>query len=53
MSRTKRQFRYENVWSSHVDYDRIVTNAWQEANRGLGLQGIADSLLHLKETLEP
>lgn len=53
MSRAKKQFRYENVWASHVDYDQIVAKAWQEANRGPGLQGVADSLDHLKQILEP
>lgn len=52
-SRAQKQFRYENVWASHADYDQLVTRTWQQASRGPGLQGIADSLELLKRTLEP
>jgi endonuclease/exonuclease/phosphatase family metal-dependent hydrolase len=31
-----KQFRYENVWQSHVDYDKIVTDSWlkNQASKG-------------------
>lgn len=52
-SRPQKQFRYENVWQSHVDYDRIIAETWRSHQRVPGLQGISDSLDHLRRTLVP
>ena len=43
-SRSKRQFRYENVWQPHIDYQHLVTETWRRSQRGPGLWGVADSL---------
>lgn len=52
-SRPPKQFRYENVWQTHVDYDRMVIKTWRSRRRSPGLQGLADSLKHLQGVLEP
>ena len=51
-SRTKKQFRYENVWQTHVDYDHLVQETWRGIQRGPGLQGISVALGALQQTLE-
>ncbi|XP_073362819.1 uncharacterized protein [Aegilops tauschii subsp. strangulata] len=42
--RGPRQFRYENVWQSHVDYDRIVADLWRKNHSGQGLASISATL---------
>jgi hypothetical protein len=32
-------FRYENVWQTHGDYDKVVRDLWQKAEKGVGLAG--------------
>jgi hypothetical protein len=27
-------FRYENVWQTHRDYDKVVKDLWQKADKG-------------------
>ena len=51
-SRPKKQFRYENVWQTHVDYDNVVKHTWLSQPREPGLQGVAHSLQLLQRTLE-
>ena len=51
--RAKKQFRYENVWQTHTDYDRLVEETWRGIPRTPGLQGIASALGTLQTTLEP
>ena len=51
--RAKKQFRYENVWQTHTDYDRLVAETWQGIPPTPGLQGIASALGTLQSTLEP
>uniref|UniRef100_A0A453C055 Endonuclease/exonuclease/phosphatase domain-containing protein n=1 Tax=Aegilops tauschii subsp. strangulata TaxID=200361 RepID=A0A453C055_AEGTS len=52
-SRAKKQFRYGNVWQTHSDYDRLVSDTWRGIQCGSGLQGIASALGELQATLEP
>jgi hypothetical protein len=37
-------FRYENVWQTHGDYDRVVRQLWEGASKGDGLGGFANTL---------
>ena len=39
-----KQFRYENVWQSHADYDELISESWQRLHQGAGLAGIASPL---------
>ena len=48
-----RPFRYENVWQTHIDHERLVTETWRQSQREPGLQGVADSLGELQRRLEP
>lgn len=48
-----KQFRYENVWESHQDYEPLIAQTWREQTRNPGLQGIMDSLGALQHQLEP
>ena len=52
-SHAKKQFRYENVWQTHTDYDRLVVDTWQGLQRRPGLRGISEALGELQPTLEP
>lgn len=47
------QFRYENVWQSHRDYDRMVADWWQRQQRNPDLLGVYNSLNVLRQELEP
>jgi hypothetical protein len=51
--RGPKQFRYENVWQTHIDYDKLVLDSWQKNQHAHGLQGIVDSLNSLQTELEP
>ena len=46
-----KQFRYENVWQSHADYDDLVNESWQRLNQGQGLAGIACTLSKMQGEL--
>lgn len=52
-TRQAKQFRYENVWQAHSDYETLVTEAWPKQARAPGLQGIVESLGMLQKELEP
>ena len=43
-ARRVKQFRYENIWQTHSDYEEIVTETWRKQARTSGLQGIVESL---------
>jgi hypothetical protein len=47
-----RSFKYENVWQTHADYDRIVNDLWGKTEKGTGLSGFANSLSSLQTGLE-
>jgi hypothetical protein len=47
----RRAFKYENVWQTHGDYDKVVTDLWQKAERGVGLEGFARTLSSLQSGL--
>lgn len=51
--RNKKQFRYENVWQTHADYDLLVADTWRGIQRVPGLRGISNALGTLQATLEP
>ena len=51
-SRSK-PFRYENIWQTHVDYERIVTECWHNQQHSPGLQGVMESLGALQQRLDP
>jgi hypothetical protein len=40
----RRQFRYENVWQTHADYDQLVLDSWQKGSGADGLNGIVQAL---------
>ncbi|KAE8801707.1 Alanyl-tRNA synthetase [Hordeum vulgare] len=50
--RGTKQFRYENVWQTHMEYEQLVST-WQEQQRSDDLQGIMESVGALQRTLEP
>jgi hypothetical protein len=45
-------FRYENVWQTHGDYDRVVSQLWEGENKGNGLGGFANTLKCMKTALD-
>ena len=49
--RQPKSFRYENVWQTHTDYDRVVSEAWQNGPNGPGLAGLVDSLNNIQSDL--
>jgi hypothetical protein len=46
-TRGARQFRYENVWQTHLDYDEIFLQHWSRGSDQQGLLGITDALQRL------
>lgn len=52
-TRRLKQFRYKDVWQSHVDYDKFVAEAWHRNHRGQGLAGITETLQQLQTELGP
>ena len=42
--RAKRNFRYEEVWQSHSQYDKLVRDMWQTGAGQRGLQGVVEAL---------
>jgi hypothetical protein len=46
-----RHFRYENVWQTHIDYDRLVVDNWSKGAGSRGLSGIVDALQTLQGKL--
>lgn len=40
----KRPFRYENVWQTHADYDKVVMDLWQSGAGQGGLEGVVEAL---------
>jgi hypothetical protein len=49
--RGARQFRYENVWQTHVDYDKLVADNWLRGSGQRGLHGVVDALGQLQTKL--
>ena len=49
--RGHKPFRYEDIWQTHVDYDKLVLDSWQKGAGQAGLQGIAQALSSLQGTL--
>jgi hypothetical protein len=50
-ARGGRQFRYENVWQTHADYDQLVLDAWQKGAGQEGLQGVMHALDNMQASL--
>jgi hypothetical protein len=46
-----KQFRYENVWQPHVDYDKLVMDNWQKGAGEGGMRGITQALDGLQTKL--
>jgi hypothetical protein len=44
-------FPYENVWQTHGDYDQIVRQLWEGAEKGVGLGGFANTLKSMQTGL--
>jgi predicted RNA binding protein with dsRBD fold (UPF0201 family) len=44
-------FRYENVWQTHADYDKLVLDNWSRGSGRRGLHGIVDALGILQNKL--
>jgi hypothetical protein len=49
--RRSRQFRYENVWQTHMDYDKLVTDNWLRGSGQQGLAGLVNALHQLQGKL--
>ncbi|KAM0866346.1 hypothetical protein ACQ4PT_042693 [Festuca glaucescens] len=49
--RGARQFRYENVWQTHVDYDQLVLSSWQKGAGTDGLGGVIQALNTMQTNL--
>jgi hypothetical protein len=47
----RKAFKYENVLQTHGDYDKVVVDLWQKAERGVGLEGFAKTLSSLRSGL--
>lgn len=50
-NRGAKQFRYENVWQTHTDYERLVTENWERGAGLRGLNGVVDALKSLQGKL--
>jgi hypothetical protein len=50
-SRGEKPFRYENMWQTHVDYDKLVLDNWQRGAGQHGLHGVVDALHCLQRKL--
>jgi hypothetical protein len=48
----ERNFKYENVWQTHADYDKVVNDLWTKVEKGTCLSGFANSLCSLQSGLE-
>ena len=46
-----RQFRYEDVWQTHADYDKLVISKWNKGAGREGLSGVVDALQALQSNL--
>jgi hypothetical protein len=46
-----KQFRYENVWQTHADYDKLVLDNWQKGAGAAGLGGVVQALNLMQESL--
>lgn len=49
--RGPKPFRYEDVWQSHVEYDKFVAEAWRRNCTGQGLASIQATLTQLQSKL--
>jgi hypothetical protein len=49
--RRARQFRYENVWQTHIEYDKLVNDNWLHGSGQQGLHGVLSALHTLQEKL--
>jgi hypothetical protein len=47
----RKAFKYENVWQTHGDYDKVVVDLWRKAERGVGLKGFSKTLASLQSGL--
>jgi hypothetical protein len=52
MRRSAKIFRYTNVWWSHADYGKVVSELWEGARHGNGLAGLISLLKDMLEGLE-
>lgn len=50
-SRGPKLFRYEDVWQTHVDYDRLVFESWRKGAGSQGLDGITRALSAMQSSL--
>jgi hypothetical protein len=46
-----KQFRYENVWQTRIDYEKLVLDNWQIGAGQQGLHGVFDALHSLQGKL--
>lgn len=49
--RGPKPFHYEDVWQSHVEYDKFIAEAWRRNHAGPGLAGIQETLQKLQTEL--
>lgn len=50
-SRGVKQFRYEDMWQCHADYDQLVLESWKKGSGQQGLGGILKALNHMQSSL--
>jgi hypothetical protein len=50
-ARGGRQFRYENVWQTHADYDQLVLDNWHKGAGREGFQGVMQALDNMQTSL--
>ena len=48
---TQRPFRYENVWQTHADYDKLVMDSWKFGAGQEGLTGVVEALNSVQSQL--
>nr|XP_051229397.1 uncharacterized protein LOC127347221 [Lolium perenne] len=48
-ARGRKQFRYEHVWQTHVEYDRLILDSWEKGAGKQGLEGVVQALKSVQE----
>lgn len=50
-ARAAKQFRYEDVWQTHAEYDELVLQEWQKGAGQQGLAGVVSALGAMQQVL--
>ena len=50
-AKAAKQFRYEDVWQTHAEYDQFVLQEWQKGAGQQGLAGVVSALGAIQQVL--